>query len=105
MAGQVMVDPRRVFELGIHHMSRPAGGAADCPVLEVDPRDAYVRHYRQCVRDFDAQMDCSRQCLDADLVTTSAVVATTSCYKTKTSNIKQVCVGVNRTGVKFSSTS
>ena len=43
-----MVDPRRVFELGIHHVSRSSGGDDDdCPVLQVDPRDAYVRHYRQ----------------------------------------------------------
>ena len=61
-----MVDPRRVFELGIHHVSR-ASADGDCPVLHVDPRDAYVRHYRQCVRDFDAQMDCRRQCLDDEL--------------------------------------
>jgi len=61
-----MVDPRRVFELGIHHVSRSSGDG-DCPVLHVDPRDAYVRHYRQCVRDFDAQMDCRRQCLDDEL--------------------------------------
>jgi len=61
-----MVDPRRVFELGIHHVSRSAGDT-DCPVLYVDPLDAYVRHYRQCVRDFDAQMDCKRQCLDEEL--------------------------------------
>jgi len=61
-----MVDPRRVFELGIHHVSR-ASGDDECPVLSVDPSDAFVRHYRQCVRDFDAQMDCKRQCLDDEL--------------------------------------
>ena len=69
---QVMVDPRRVFELGIHHVSRSAGDA-ECPVLHVDPRDAFVRHYRQCVRDFDAQMDCSRQCLDDELATSRRI--------------------------------
>ena len=61
-----MVDPRRVFELGIHHVSRSSGDD-QCPVLHVDPRDAYVRHYRQCVRDFDAQMDCKRLCIDDEL--------------------------------------
>jgi len=68
-----MVDPRRVFELGIHHVSRSSGDG-DCPVLHVDPRDAYVRHYRQCVRDFDAQMDCRRQCLDDELAASLRIV-------------------------------
>jgi len=67
-----MVDPRRVFELGIHHVSRSSGDG-DCPVLQVDPRDAYVRHYRQCVRDFDAQMDCNHQCLDDELASSSRI--------------------------------
>jgi len=67
-----MVDPRRVFELGIHHVSRSVSGD-DCPVLQVDPRDAYVRHYRQCVRDFDAQMDCKRQCLDDELASSQRI--------------------------------
>ena len=68
-----MVDPRRVFELGIHHVSRPSGGDGDCPVLQVDPGDAYVRHYRQCVRDFDAQMNCDRQCLDDELASSRRI--------------------------------
>ena len=67
-----MVDPRRVFELGIHHVSRSSGDD-ECPVLHVDPRDAYVRHYRQCVRDFDAHMDCNRQCVDDELATSRRI--------------------------------
>ena len=53
---KVMVQPRRIFELGIHHISRP--------LLErhtketVDPKVAFIHHYRKCMMDFDPRMKC-----------------------------------------------
>jgi hypothetical protein len=62
-----MVDPKRVFELGIHHVSRTLADD-QCSIHHVDPSDAIIHHYRQCIVDFDVHIDCSKLCIDATLV-------------------------------------
>ena len=54
---KVMVRPYRIFELGIHHISRPLVDrfAND----KVHPRIAFIHHYRKCMTDFDARMKCN----------------------------------------------
>jgi Glycosyltransferase family 92 len=64
---QVMVDPKRVFELGIHHVSRTLTDD-QCSVYHVDPSDAIIHHYRHCVVDFDVHIDCTKQCVDDTLL-------------------------------------
>nr|KAG5711136.1 hypothetical protein BaRGS_004780 [Batillaria attramentaria] len=52
---KVMVAPQRVFEVGIHHVSKQ--------LLEpwvprpMDPQVALLHHYRECIRDFGMRCD------------------------------------------------
>ncbi len=54
---KVMVRPQRIFELGIHHISRPLLSifATDT----VHPKVAFIHHYRKCMMDFDPHMKCN----------------------------------------------
>ncbi|XP_071090097.1 beta-1,4-galactosyltransferase galt-1-like [Haliotis cracherodii] len=45
---KVMVVPYKVFEMGIHHVSRPWPDVANYSVVDVSPKTAYIHHYRPC---------------------------------------------------------
>lgn len=53
---KAMVDPSRIFELGIHHISKPL--LDHYRPYYVDPSDAFLHHYRKCITDFDPRMNC-----------------------------------------------
>ncbi|XP_046565606.1 beta-1,4-galactosyltransferase galt-1-like [Haliotis rubra] len=44
---KVMVEPSKVFEMGIHHVSRPWPDVAKYRVDHVSPDKAFIHHYRQ----------------------------------------------------------
>ena len=61
---KVLVRPRRVFELGIHHLSKPVMNdeeklardtkhSEDSTVLKVPPSVGLIHHYRKCIQDPD----------------------------------------------------
>lgn len=60
---KLIVLPALIFELGIHHMSRPleVGG---CSIIKVEPEVAFLHHYRECTTSFDGQMNCVALCHD-----------------------------------------
>lgn len=47
---KVLVKPSRIFEVGIHHISKPA--LEDYKVQKVDTSVAYLHHYRDCVPNY-----------------------------------------------------
>ena len=53
---KVMVNPEHIFELGIHHVSKPVSNS--CKLVYVEPELAFIHHYRKCVTDFDPKMNC-----------------------------------------------
>ena len=53
---KVMVDAVKIYELGIHHISRPIK-VTQKPVY-VEPEIAFLHHYRKCITDFDPRMNC-----------------------------------------------
>ncbi|XP_064615369.1 beta-1,4-galactosyltransferase galt-1-like [Liolophura sinensis] len=52
---KMIVKPRNIFELGIHHISHPIKNAVTVPV---DPSIALIHHYRTCSSDYDNSMKC-----------------------------------------------
>lgn len=61
---KVMVQPTRIFEVGIHHISKPA--AEDFKVLKVNTSTAYLHHYRTCVPNYG--MKCGDFDIDETLL-------------------------------------
>ncbi len=53
---KVLVHAQRIYELGIHHISRPV--SEKFRVVEVEPGVAFLHHYRKCVTDYDPRMNC-----------------------------------------------
>ena len=51
-----MVKPERIFELGIHHISKPI--EEEYSPVRMDPQTAFLHHYRSCITDFDPKMKC-----------------------------------------------
>ncbi|XP_052271810.1 beta-1,4-galactosyltransferase galt-1-like [Dreissena polymorpha] len=49
---KLMVLPERVFELGIHHVSRAWPDGEQFRVVHVPLETAFVHHYRACVQEF-----------------------------------------------------
>ena len=49
---KVLVRPSRIFELGIHHVSRSWPDFKNYTVAQVDPSIAAVYHYRKCINEF-----------------------------------------------------
>ena len=47
---KVMVKPTKIFEVGIHHISKPA--SEDYKVLKVNTSIVYLHHYRTCVPNY-----------------------------------------------------
>jgi hypothetical protein len=64
---KVMVHPPNIFELGIHHISRPMPDHLQ--PFRMDPAKAFLHHYRKCVTDFDPRMRCNQLIPDAKLLT------------------------------------
>ena len=71
---KVIVRPSAVFELGIHHISRPlyslpaataaarlaeGSGLAPTEVVVVPPEVGFVHHYRNCTNDYEYDLDCN----------------------------------------------
>ena len=61
---KVMVQPRKIFEVGIHHISKPADEAYK--VLRVNTSVAYLHHYRTCVPNYG--MKCAESVVDRSLM-------------------------------------
>ncbi|XP_071085506.1 beta-1,4-galactosyltransferase galt-1-like [Haliotis cracherodii] len=59
---KLLIQPSQVFELGIHHMSKPIRD--NITVMSVGPNEALLHHYRSCVVAFDANMRCYPQIRD-----------------------------------------
>ena len=53
---KVMVDPAHIYELGIHHISKPLNESKQPHFVQ--PEAAFIHHYRKCVTDFDPKMNC-----------------------------------------------
>ena len=49
---KLIVRPDRVFEIGIHHISKSWPTEANYRTLRVKPEVARVHHYRKCIREF-----------------------------------------------------
>lgn len=49
---KVIVRPDRVFEMGIHHVSRSWPDSRNYTVWTVPTKIAFIHHYRTCVREF-----------------------------------------------------
>ena len=47
---KVMVKPSKIFEIGIHHVSKPI--QESYKIASVDPGHAYLHHYRKCVSNY-----------------------------------------------------
>lgn len=60
---KVMVQPTKIFEVGIHHISKPA--TEDYKVLKVNTSIAYLHHYRTCVPNYG--MKCGNSEIDETL--------------------------------------
>ena len=53
---KVLVRPMRIFELGIHHVSRSWPDEKNYTVAQVEPSIAAIHHYRTCISEFG--MNC-----------------------------------------------
>lgn len=53
---KLMVQPLKVFELGIHHLSKAL--SHDYKSIDVSPDIALLHHYRPCVQMYEASMKC-----------------------------------------------
>ena len=54
---KVIVESRKIFELGIHHISKPIiDRYQPCPM---NSDLAFVHHYRKCTNDFEPDMNCA----------------------------------------------
>ncbi|XP_021375042.1 beta-1,4-galactosyltransferase galt-1-like [Mizuhopecten yessoensis] len=53
---KLMVAPQKIFELGIHHVSKTIH--KDMRILEVDPGIAKIHHYRPCIINYEPDMKC-----------------------------------------------
>lgn len=59
---KVIVRPERIFELGIHHVSRSWPDSKNFTVLNVPSSAGFIHHYRTCVREFG--ISCKSRVLD-----------------------------------------
>ncbi|XP_070213137.1 beta-1,4-galactosyltransferase galt-1-like [Littorina saxatilis] len=53
---KLLVQPLKVFELGIHHLSKALSD--DCKSVDVSEKNALLHHYHMCVKAYDPQMKC-----------------------------------------------
>ena len=59
---KVIVRPTRIFEMGIHHVSRSWPDDQNYTVLPVPLKVAFIHHYRTCIREFG--IPCNNRILD-----------------------------------------
>lgn len=59
---KLLTVPQNVFELGIHHVSKPIDEFKQ--VLYVDPDVAKIHHYRACIINFEPDMTCFKDLKD-----------------------------------------
>ena len=52
---KVMILPAKIFEVGIHHVSKPL--KENMTIKMVDTKVAYLHHYRKCVKNFGMKCD------------------------------------------------
>lgn len=52
---KVMVEPSKIFEVGIHHVSKPL--QEDFNIKTVDTKIANLHHYRKCVKNYGMKCD------------------------------------------------
>ncbi|KAK6194793.1 hypothetical protein SNE40_000349 [Patella caerulea] len=62
---KVIIRPERVFEVGIHHLSRSLDDAYTS--VSVDQSMALIHHYRPCVSNFDQTMKCYPTITDSSI--------------------------------------
>ena len=53
---KVLVHSKRIYEVGIHHISKPV--REHYRAIYIEPQVAFLHHYRKCTTDFDARMNC-----------------------------------------------
>ena len=58
---KVLVRPARVFELGIHHISRSWPDYKNYSVAKVDPSLAAIYHYRACINEFGINCNTTKE--------------------------------------------
>ncbi|XP_041357472.1 beta-1,4-galactosyltransferase galt-1-like [Gigantopelta aegis] len=73
---KLIVQTNKIFELGIHHLSRPIRD--NITVVHVDPSVALVHHYRKCVVSFDRDMRCQPTVRDESMLRYSKLLETRS---------------------------
>jgi hypothetical protein len=49
---KIIVQPERIFELGIHHVSKPYPDSSNTSVIDVPTTIAHIHHYRTCIQEF-----------------------------------------------------
>jgi hypothetical protein len=52
---KVMVKPSKIFEVGIHHVSKPF--QEDFKIMTIDTKVANLHHYRKCVKNYGMRCD------------------------------------------------
>jgi hypothetical protein len=63
---KLLTQPQNVFELGIHHVSKPVSETK--MVISVHPKVAKIHHYRACIINFDPDMTCFRDIKDETIL-------------------------------------
>lgn len=63
---KVMVQPDKVFELGIHHVSKPI--FENLTITNVNPEIAMIHHYQPCMVRYEPKMQCSPKIRDATIL-------------------------------------
>lgn len=61
---KVLIEPSKIFEVGIHHVSKPAHEKYQ--VIPVDKSIAFLHHYRNCVPNFG--MKCTSSVVDTSML-------------------------------------
>ena len=82
---KVMIEPDKVFEMGIHHLSKPI--TENLTVIEVSPDVAIIHHYRSCNIKYEPTMQCKRKIRDAIILKYSKQLQ--DCYNHRVKEIYQ----------------
>lgn len=69
---KLLTVPQNVFELGIHHVSKPIDESKQ--VIFVDPDIAKIHHYRACIINFEPDMTCFKDITDKTILKYSKVL-------------------------------
>ena len=63
---KVIVRPQRIFELGIHHVSKAM--EPNLSVIDVNPGIGKIHHYRPCIINYDPEMKCYAEVVDDNIL-------------------------------------